>query len=181
MEYRTLSFTRPNTTSLGYSPYDPQEVINLMIQGYTRDQAYAIYQSSAAYPPPNSYPASGYNQQSIPLQQQQQPYSTPQSTPRPEIPNEESTLRIAMIISQQEAEFGVNMYDAMTPADQDEIDRYVSLGYSKDDAILMVFESKGFVSKQSIPTIEEVANNHVILCFNYITYFVDLINFSLLL
>lgn len=60
---------------------------------------------------------------------------------------EAEALRMAMLISQQEAEFGVNMYDVINAADEAEIQRLVNEGYPSDTAILMIFESKGFISK----------------------------------
>jgi hypothetical protein len=60
---------------------------------------------------------------------------------------EEEALRVAMIISKQEAEFGVNMYDTLVDDDEPVLKQYISIGLSVDEAILKVFEDKGYSSK----------------------------------
>lgn len=44
------------------------------------------------------------------------------------------------LLAQQQAEFGIHMYDAVTPADGPEIRRLMSEGYTEDDAIQMLFD-----------------------------------------
>lgn len=53
-------------------------------------------------------------------------------------PSREAAL--AALLNQQQAEFGVNMYEAMTPADSPEIQRLMEEGYSEEDAIQMIFD-----------------------------------------
>lgn len=61
-------------------------------------------------------------------------------------------LQMALLISQQEAQFGFNMYDVLTPADEPELQELTEQGKSRDNAILELFEKKGF--KVEVPTAE---------------------------
>ena len=45
-----------------------------------------------------------------------------------------------MLLSQQEAEYGVNMYDALTEDDEPRIEEYIKKGFSREEAILLLFE-----------------------------------------
>lgn len=56
--------------------------------------------------------------------------------------SDQEALEIGMIISQQESEFGINMYDSLTPADEPEIANLTSQGYTTDEAILMIFNRR---------------------------------------
>jgi hypothetical protein len=47
-----------------------------------------------------------------------------------------------MRLSQQEAEFGINMFDSLTPADDPEIQNLTSMGHSSEEAILIIFERR---------------------------------------
>lgn len=51
-------------------------------------------------------------------------------------------LEHAILLSQQESEYGVNMYDALTPADEPVIDEYVAQGFTREESILIIFEEK---------------------------------------
>lgn len=51
-------------------------------------------------------------------------------------------LQIGLILSQQEQEFGTNMYQALTPEDEPEIERLNSMGFSTEEAILKIFRRK---------------------------------------
>ncbi len=55
---------------------------------------------------------------------------------------DEHAMDIAMLISQQEAQFGISMYDSLTPADQPEIDAMMARGYSSDEAIQVLFDRR---------------------------------------
>lgn len=55
---------------------------------------------------------------------------------------EEDALQKVLLLSQQEAEYGISMYDALTPEDDPEIERLRAEGYSVDDAILIIFETR---------------------------------------
>jgi hypothetical protein len=51
-------------------------------------------------------------------------------------------LKLALLVSEQEAEYGVNMYDSLQPEDEDIIADYMSQGYTLDEAVFEVFTSK---------------------------------------
>jgi hypothetical protein len=51
-------------------------------------------------------------------------------------------LQIGLILSQQEQEFGTNMYQSLTPEDEPEIERLNSLGFSTEEAILKIFQKR---------------------------------------
>ncbi len=55
---------------------------------------------------------------------------------------DERALRIGLIVSEQEAAFGVNMYDSIKGTDEPEIKRLVAAGYNEDEAVLIIFEKK---------------------------------------
>lgn len=63
---------------------------------------------------------------------------------------DEEALEHAILLSKQEEEFGINMYDSLTPADEPMIAEYMDQGFTREEAILIVFEEKfGKVSIQS--------------------------------
>jgi hypothetical protein len=51
-------------------------------------------------------------------------------------------LQIGLMLSQQEAEFGTNMYDSLEEADEAMIRRLVARGLTNDEAVLEIFELK---------------------------------------
>jgi hypothetical protein len=51
-------------------------------------------------------------------------------------------LQIGLLLSQQEAEFGTNMYDSLEDSDEPSIRRLVAQGYSNDEAVLEIFNMK---------------------------------------
>jgi hypothetical protein len=51
-------------------------------------------------------------------------------------------VKLAMLVSEQEAEFGLNMYDSLQPEDEDIIAEFMSHGYSLDEAVFEVFTNK---------------------------------------
>lgn len=51
-------------------------------------------------------------------------------------------LKLALLVSEQEAEYGVNMYDSLQPEDEDIIADYMSQGYTLDEAVFEVFTNK---------------------------------------
>lgn len=66
-------------------------------------------------------------------------------------------LRMSLIKSQQEEEFGVNMYDTLTLEDIEKIEIAIrTQGSEYDDIALAIFESKGFVSKKTLPILQVV-------------------------
>lgn len=55
---------------------------------------------------------------------------------------DQEALEHGMLVSQQESQFGINMYDSLTADDNYEIDRLIDLGYTKEQAVLLIFERK---------------------------------------
>ena len=51
-------------------------------------------------------------------------------------------LQIGLILSQQEQQFGTNMYQSLAPEDEPEIERLNSTGFSTEEAILRIFQKK---------------------------------------
>ena len=51
-------------------------------------------------------------------------------------------LQIGLILSQQEQQFGTNMYQSLAPEDEPEIERLNSAGFSTEEAILRIFQKK---------------------------------------
>ena len=51
-------------------------------------------------------------------------------------------LQIGLILSQQEQQFGTNMYQALKPEDEPEIERLNSMGFSTEEAILKIFQRR---------------------------------------
>lgn len=51
-------------------------------------------------------------------------------------------LQIGLILSQQEQQFGTNMYQALRPEDEPEIEQLNSMGYSTEEAILKIFQKR---------------------------------------
>jgi hypothetical protein len=56
--------------------------------------------------------------------------------------SEHEILRISLMISQQESQFGVNMYDALLPTDEADVSTLVRKGLTLDEAVLRIFESR---------------------------------------
>jgi hypothetical protein len=63
------------------------------------------------------------------------------STPSSSDPDADA-LKVTLLISQQEAEFGVNMFNTLMLSDEREIDELIARGYLADDAIAMIFSRK---------------------------------------
>lgn len=90
------------------------------------------------------------------------PLNTPPPPPphfNPYMPNspfnnvhddDEKALKIAILISEQEAEFGVNMYQVVTKKDEMEVQALLNRGFTVDEAILWIFEKRGYCSNKSI-------------------------------
>lgn len=51
-------------------------------------------------------------------------------------------LKMGLLLSQQEAEYGINMYDSLIPADDPLIEEYIKMGLTMDEAVLKIFEFK---------------------------------------
>ena len=55
---------------------------------------------------------------------------------------ENDTLLMSLLLSQQKAKFGINMYDALAPEDEPYIEIYMKQGQSLDQAVLRIFEAR---------------------------------------
>ena len=55
---------------------------------------------------------------------------------------EEEAMRMAMLIAEQEEIYGVNMYDCIDHADEEQIEHLCSLGMTMDEAIYHIFDEK---------------------------------------
>jgi hypothetical protein len=55
-------------------------------------------------------------------------------------------IRLATLLSTQEAKFGFNMFDSLIPGDNEETSRLMSMGIRYEDAVLIIFE-KRYVTK----------------------------------
>jgi Holliday junction resolvasome RuvABC DNA-binding subunit len=63
---------------------------------------------------------------------------------------DQEALEHAILLSKQEEEFGLNMYDSVTPADEPLIAEYMEQGFTREESILIIYEEKfGKVSIQS--------------------------------
>jgi len=51
-------------------------------------------------------------------------------------------LQIGLILSQQEQQFGTNMYQSLRPEDEPEIEHWNNLGFSTEEAILKIFQKR---------------------------------------
>jgi hypothetical protein len=45
---------------------------------------------------------------------------------------DQEALEHGVLLSSQEIEFGVNMYDALTPSDEPVIDEYIAQGFTRE-------------------------------------------------
>jgi hypothetical protein len=51
-------------------------------------------------------------------------------------------IQLAMMLSEQESQYGVNMYDSLQPEDEPEIQAMIAQGMSMEDAVLAIFDRK---------------------------------------
>lgn len=51
-------------------------------------------------------------------------------------------IRLSLLLSAQEQRFGLNMIDAMTDADEIELDRFLSRGYKYEDIVYFLFQRR---------------------------------------
>ena len=64
--------------------------------------------------------------------------------------NDDEAMHMALLLSQQESEFGVNMYDALRPQDEQELQALIASGYTNEQAVLFLFERR-YVSRNAAP------------------------------
>jgi NACalpha-BTF3-like transcription factor len=98
----------------------------------------------------NSQHSNGMNHQQ--QQQQQHQHHQHQQQPMFDIramnqqvairPNDMHGMDRSMLMMQQEAEFGINMFDSLTPADEPEMNALIAQGYSNDEAVKLIFDRR---------------------------------------
>jgi hypothetical protein len=91
-------------------------------------------------------PVLSFKQEPSELSPQQKKYTKITST---------DALQVGLLLSQQEREFGTNMYESMKPADEAELIRLMATGRSSQQAALEIFQKK-FVYR--IRSEQEIAN-----------------------
>lgn len=55
---------------------------------------------------------------------------------------DQEALEHALLLSSQEDEFGINMYDSMSPEDHITLEEYMSQGFTREEGALIIFEEK---------------------------------------
>jgi len=75
-----------------------------------------------------------------------------------EDPDQEA-LEAGILLSKQEAEFGTNMFDSLKPEDAPAIQEYIKQGFSREEAIFMIFEGKyGKMSNEIMSMVKIMPN-----------------------
>jgi hypothetical protein len=59
---------------------------------------------------------------------------------RPTNLSESQTLSLVLLLSEQDDQYGINMYDALKPTDETEIRAMMRSGYTQHDAVLSLFQ-----------------------------------------
>jgi hypothetical protein len=67
------------------------------------------------------------------------PHCVQQATALPTL-DDNTAMNLAHLLTQQEQRFGVNMFDALRPQDEPEVQSLISRGYTNEQAVLHVFE-----------------------------------------
>lgn len=81
---------------------------------------------------------------------------------------DQEALEHALLLSTQEQEFGINMYDSLTSADQLILHEYISQGFTREEGALIIFEEKFGKTKNlqntsvipAMPTLRAVHGTH---------------------
>mmetsp|Transcript_10931 Transcript_10931/g.15071 ORF Transcript_10931/g.15071 Transcript_10931/m.15071 type:complete len:2303 (-) Transcript_10931:207-7115(-) len=80
---------------------------------------------------------------------------------------DEEALAHGILLSKQLKEYGTTMYESLRPQDEESITEFVRQGYTREEAVLLIFESKfGVVGSESkveflsIPTVNYSANTN---------------------
>lgn len=56
--------------------------------------------------------------------------------------SDHEAMHMALLLSQQENDFGINMYDAIRPQDEAELQSLIASGYTNEQAVLYLFEKR---------------------------------------
>ena len=88
---------------------------------------------------------------------------------------DQEALEVALLLSEQEAKYGTNMFDALGPDDNTLIQAYMCQGFSKEEAILIIFEQKVAGNdtsshKQIMSMVSEPC--HVCICTPFPIYYI---------
>jgi hypothetical protein len=88
---------------------------------------------------------------------------------------DQEALEVALLLSEQEAKYGTNMFDALGPDDNTLIQAYMCQGFSKEEAILIIFEQKVVGNdtsshKQIMSMVSEPC--HVCICTPFPIYYI---------
>lgn len=80
---------------------------------------------------------------------------------------DQEALEHAIMISKQEEDYGINMYDALTDSDETAIEDYIVQGFTREEAILIIFEEKMGISRgqaitPAMPTLHKVEGSVVL-------------------
>ena len=59
---------------------------------------------------------------------------------RPTNLSESQTLSLVVLLSEQDDQYGINMYDALKPTDETEIRAMMRSGYTQHNAVLSLFQ-----------------------------------------
>jgi len=81
---------------------------------------------------------------------------------------DQEALEHALLLSAQEDEFGINMYDSLTPTDELTLHEYISQGFTREEGALIIFEEKFGKTKHSrnnsvipaMPTLQPVQGHN---------------------
>lgn len=68
--------------------------------------------------------------------------STPQKQQNMTRLTSAEAMHLAMLLSEQEAQYGINMYDSLQASDEPEIQRYMAQGFSMEEAVYAIFDRK---------------------------------------
>lgn len=80
----------------------------------------------------------------------------PRSIPRM---NSSEAVQMAMMLSEQEEKYGVNMFDSLRPSDEPEIERLVTIGYTLEQAVYALFEQKYMITKTDSNGLDQDAHD----------------------
>ena len=164
-----------------YAPYPPPPLPSAL-RNFSRDSQLSLRPDYSDY---NHYGAySAMVQYDVPPPPQPQSHFAPPSLPQPlPVPNpvpvppasinigtyfkatnpDDEALELAVLLSHQEAVFGVNMFDSLRAEDNLAINSYIAMGYTFNDAVLDIFERKHGTSRPLAPLQPPISE--VLQCF----------------
>lgn len=111
----------------------------------------SFFPNSATVLPYNNGPRMMPMPMPMPMLSQQPAYPPPPPPPRPSPSgpqpnlarmNSDDAMQLAMMLSEQEAQYGINMYDSLKPQDEPEIQTLIARGMTLEQAVYSIFERK---------------------------------------